>query len=102
MEYAINVFHYFRNKNVESEEEIGEIGSNFSTKKFFAMIKRVSHASWQKRCKKVSGDDNAYSKAVEAKEEFETCFENWSGLGEIMTTGNHTAETGEYIPLLKA
>jgi len=88
-------------KNLD-EAETGEIGPNFNSKQFLAMIKRVSKSSWQKRCKKISGDDNAYDKAIAAGETFVTCIENWGGVEEIKKSFNRSMEAQEYTPLYKA
>lgn len=102
MEFIIEIFRYFCWQNIEPEAETGEIGPNFNSKQFFGMIKRVSKSSWQNRCKKISGDDTAFAKALTGKDEFETCFENWQGVDEIMKSVNHTKETGEYKSMFKA
>lgn len=101
MECIIKVFH---NEIViaEVESETGEIGPNFNSKQFLNMIKRVSHASWEKRCKKVSGHDGEYAKVMEAKNQFETCFEAWPGTEDLMESYNKTAQTGDYKLMLKS
>lgn len=102
IEFTIEIFRYFRIANIEPDAETGEIGPNFNSKQFLGMIKRASQSSWQKRCKKISGDDNAYAKALASAEPFKTCLENWQGGEEIMKSYNHTKETGEYKSMFKA
>lgn len=102
----MNVLNYysfhFPNRNVDEHDESAEIGPNFNSKQFLAMIKRVSQSSWQKRCKKISGDDNAYDKALAAGQPFKTCIENWNGAEEIKKSYIHTNETGDYKSMFRA
>lgn len=55
----------------------------------------------EKRCKKISGDDNGYTKDMEAKEQANACIDNWAESEEIIINYNHLLLTGDLKPLIK-
>lgn len=65
------------------------------------MIKRAIRSSWEKRCKKISGDDNGFTKAMEAKDQANACIDNWAESEEIIVTYNHMLLTGDVKPIIK-
>lgn len=54
-----------------------EIGPNFNQEQFYRLLNRDIQASYQRKCKKISGNDNAFAAAVEAKKQMKTCLTNW-------------------------
>lgn len=53
------------------------------------MLKLDSQAAFRRRCKKITGDDNSYTKAMEAKDQAKTCIANWEESEEIMESYYH-------------
>lgn len=101
MEYTIEMFRYSLNQNVGAEAETGVIGPDFNSKHFSGMIKRVMESSWQKRCKKISGDDDGFAKVEKAFEESEACFKSYTGYDEFETSYNQSQTTGDFKPMFK-
>lgn len=52
------------------------------------MVKRVSRKSWTKKCKKISGNDDEYAKALDMTRQTKTCFENWAATNNFEETKN--------------
>lgn len=82
-------------------DEPDEIGPNFNKNQFYGMVRRVVDASWRKRCKKISGDDNGNTKFIKAKKEAEDCLTNWVESEEITTIYSHAKLTGDNKPFIK-
>lgn len=65
------------------------------------MIRRVINSSWQKRCKKISRDDDGYTKATEAKEQANACIDNWAESEGIVASYERALLTGDNKPIIK-
>lgn len=83
------------------EAQIDEIGPNFNRTLFIGLLKRAARGAFERKCKKVTNDDGAYVKAVDAVKSLITCVGNWSE-SEITANYYHAKFTRDYKPLLKA
>lgn len=97
----IDVFLSFRNKNVITEAQNDEIGPNFSETQLIRMLNRDSKAAFQRKCKKISGNDNAYTEAVEANKQVKTCVTNWIQTEGIYINYQLAKLTHDVKPLIK-
>lgn len=64
------------------------------------MLKRDSQAAYQRKCKKVS-DDNAYTEAMQAKNDAKTCVTNWIQTEGIYANYQLAKLTHDIKPLIK-
>lgn len=65
------------------------------------MLKRDSQAAFQRKCKKVTGDDNGYAKMMETQEQVKACVANWMESENIMESYNRMQTTRDSKPLLR-
>lgn len=65
------------------------------------MLKRDSQTAFQRKCKKISGDDNGYSKSMEAKDQIKACIGNWTESEEITDTYYIAKTSQNYKPFIK-
>lgn len=52
------------------------------------MLKLDIQASFQRKCEKITGDGNAYPKAMEAKDQAKTCISNWVESEKILLSSS--------------
>lgn len=80
------------------EPKIEEIGPHFNQTQFIGMMKRVSQAAFERKCKKNTNDNQGYVKALEAIKSLATC----AGESEDITASYSNAQLyQDYKPLLK-
>lgn len=78
-----------------------QIGPNFSEEQFIRKLRQDSRAAMQRKCKKVSGDENAYNEAQDAKRQAKRCIRSWIQT-EGLETDFQVAKLNHNIkPLLK-
>lgn len=65
------------------------------------MLKRDGLAAHQRKCKRITGDDNGYAKAMETEEQLHVCIENWIDSEEITAYHHHAKITQDYKPLIR-
>lgn len=65
------------------------------------MLNRDGQAAVQRKCKKISGDDNAYIAAVESKKQLKTCVTNWMQTEGIYTNYQLAKLTHDIKPLVR-
>lgn len=68
---------------------------------FIKMLKQDVRAATQRKCKKISGDDNAYNGAHEAKRQAKRCINSWIQTEGIQTDYEVAKVTRNVKPLLK-
>lgn len=73
----MNIFCFFHNWTAITAAQNSEIDSNLTQEQFLGMLKSDIQAAIQRKCIKVSGNDNAYSEAVQAIKEAKNCINNW-------------------------
>lgn len=65
------------------------------------MLKRVSLEAYQRKCKKITGDDNGYAKMMETQEQMQTCVTNWMESEKITESYKRADITKDYKPFFK-
>lgn len=65
------------------------------------MLHRDATAAYQKKCKKLSGDDHGYEKFLHAREEVGECMEKWIESEGFEAMFDEAEKTKEVKPLLK-
>lgn len=83
------------------EAQSDEIGPNFNEEQFKRMLKRDGEAALQKKCKKISGDDNAYAKSKRAEIQLQVCIANWMESNGIIESYRLAEITKNYKPIIK-
>lgn len=83
------------------DSQLDQIGPDFNGTQLALMIQRVVVASYQRKCKKISGDDNAYIKALEAAKPFETCVSSWAESEKFDEQYTLAQQSGDFKPALK-
>lgn len=64
-------------------------------------LKRDSQKAFQRKCKKISGDDNAYAKSMEAKDQVKVCITKWTQSEDILESWHQADRTDNYKPFFK-
>lgn len=65
------------------------------------MLKRDGQAAFQRKCKKITGDDNGYAKSMEAKDQAKACVTNWMESEKIMESYDTAKKTGDKKSFIK-
>lgn len=89
------------NENVTVETQKDDIGPNFNKERFLKMLQRDAQAAYQRKCKKISGNDNAYTEAEEAKAQAKACLKAWATSEGISTNYQYAKLTRDFKPLIK-
>lgn len=81
--------------------ESKEIGPSLDPIHLMKTLKRDSQKAFQRKCKKISGDDNAYAKAMEAKDQVKVCIRKWTESEDILESLHNAERTQNYKPFIK-
>lgn len=65
------------------------------------MLKRDGLLALQRKCKKISGDDNEYAKSMEEREQVTVCIANWMEAEEVLDSFNSAKLTKDFKPFIK-
>lgn len=83
------------------EAQSEEIGPDFNEAQLLRMLKRDSQGAFRRKCKKLTGDDNAYAQAVEAQKQSKTCASNWVQNEGIHIDYQIAKRNGDYKTLMR-
>lgn len=93
--------YFYQNEISTVVTQSDEIGPNFSQAQFLRMLRRDSQAAYQRKCKKITGDDNAYMEAQIAKAHGRACIRNWFETEEMQAGVQQAKMTNNYKPIMK-
>lgn len=72
-----------------------------SSEQFLRMLRKDVRAAVQRKCKKITGDDNAYKEAHEAKGLGKRCINSWIQTEGLQTDYEVAKVTHNAKPLIK-
>jgi hypothetical protein len=93
------------NEDDDNDEDVEldatyEIGPDINQGQFVAMLKRDINNAYQRKCKKISGVEDGYTKVKEAKKEAETCMKNWVNSEELTVALQNAKSNGDFKPFI--
>ncbi|KAJ6645293.1 hypothetical protein Bhyg_00497 [Pseudolycoriella hygida] len=84
----------------DSNDKICEIGPRFSRKNFKALLKRDLKDAYRRKCKKISGDDSAFSDLMQGKIELTKCMNEWRDNNFNKLIETRGTDPGEFFTIL--
>lgn len=65
------------------------------------MLKHATQTAFERKCKRVTGEDNGFAHTLETKKQIEVCIRNWVESEKISESYFHSEMTHNYTPFIK-